>query len=96
MKGQPELEFHLAEAKPGGGLTPEEAESLAKLVAAGQLGVGPWKTDDCRQTYETLAGRGVEFLQPPTDRPYGIIEAVFKDNSGNVMVLAQDKPGRRA
>lgn len=96
LKGQPEVEFHLAEAKPGGGLTQEEAESLARLITAGQLGVGPWKTDDCRATYETLAARGVEFLQPPTDRPYGIIEAVFKDNSGNVMVLAQDKPGRRA
>jgi len=31
-------------------------------------------------------------MQPPTDRPYGIIEAIFKDNSGNIMLLAQDKP----
>ena len=62
----------------------------------GQLGIGPRRTDDCWQTYETLSARGVEFLQPPTDRPYGIIEAVYKDNSGHIMVLAQDKPGRRA
>jgi catechol 2,3-dioxygenase-like lactoylglutathione lyase family enzyme len=92
LKGQPDLEFHLAALKPGGGLTQEDVDQLTKLVEAGKLGIGPWKTDDCRKTYETLKARGVDFVQPPTDRPYGTIEAVFKDNSGNVMVLAQDKP----
>jgi hypothetical protein len=42
---------------------------------------------------EQLPG-GVKFVQPLTDRPYGIIEAVFKDNSGDVMVLARDKTRR--
>jgi catechol 2,3-dioxygenase-like lactoylglutathione lyase family enzyme len=91
LKGQPDLEFHLAALKPGGGLTQEDVDQLTKLVEAGKLGIGPWKTDDCRKTYETLKARGVDFVQPPTDRPYGTIEAVFKDNSGNTMVLAQDK-----
>jgi catechol 2,3-dioxygenase-like lactoylglutathione lyase family enzyme len=92
LKEQPDLEFHLEAAKPSGHLTEEDARLLIKLVDTGKLGVGPWKTDDCQKTYETLKSRGVEFIQPPTDRPYGIIEAVFKDNSGNVMVLSQDKP----
>ena len=91
LKDQPDLEFQLAALKPGGGLTQEDVDQMTKLVEAGKLGIGPWKTDDCQKTYETLNARGVEFLQPATDRPYGIIEAVFKDNSGNTMVLAQDK-----
>lgn len=91
LKSQPDVEYQLAALKPGGGLTQEDVEQLTKLVEAGKLGVGPWKTDDCWQTYETLKAKGVEFVQPATDRPYGIIEAVFKDNSGNIMVLAQDK-----
>jgi catechol 2,3-dioxygenase-like lactoylglutathione lyase family enzyme len=91
LKDQPELEFQLAEVKPSHALTQEEAEQLAKVVEAGKLGIGPWKTDDCQKTYEALKAKGVEFMQPPTDRPYGIIEAVFKDNSGNIMVLSQDK-----
>lgn len=94
LKDQPDLEFQLASVKPGVALTEEDAERLSKLVEAGNLGIGPWKTDDCQKTYETLQAKGVEFIQPPTDRPYGIIEAIFKDNSGNVMVLSQDKPGR--
>lgn len=91
LQSQPEIEFQLAALKPGGRMTQDDVDQLAKLVEAGKMGVGPWKTDDCQKTYEALKAKGVEFVQPPTDRPYGIIEAVFKDNSGNVMVLAQDK-----
>jgi catechol 2,3-dioxygenase-like lactoylglutathione lyase family enzyme len=91
LESQPDLEFQLAELKPSHALTQAEVNHLTKLVEAGKLGIGPWKTDDCQKTYETLNANGVEFVQPPTDRPYGIIEAVFKDSSGNLMVLAQDK-----
>ena len=91
VKGQPDVDYQLAVTKPSAALSEEDAEQLTRLVEAGQLGIGPWKTDDCQNTYETLSGKGVEFVQPPTDRPYGIIEAIFKDNSGNVMVLSQDK-----
>jgi catechol 2,3-dioxygenase-like lactoylglutathione lyase family enzyme len=91
LQGQPDLEYQLSAVEAGAALTQEEADQLTKLVEAGKLGAGPWKTDDCQKTYETFKSKGVEFLQRPTDRPYGIIEAIFKDNSGNVMVLAQDK-----
>jgi catechol 2,3-dioxygenase-like lactoylglutathione lyase family enzyme len=94
LKSQPDLEYQLAALKPSHALTEEEVSHLTKLVEAGKLGSGPWKTDDCQKTYETFKANGVEFVQPPTDRPYGIIEAIFKDNSGNVMVLAQDKKRR--
>jgi catechol 2,3-dioxygenase-like lactoylglutathione lyase family enzyme len=91
LKDQSDIEFQLAALKPGGSLTQEDVDQLTKLVETGKLGIGPWKTDDCQKTYETFKARGVEFIQPATDRPYGIIEAIFKDNSGNIMVLAQDK-----
>ena len=32
----------------------------------------------------------MEFLQEPVDRPYGV-EAVCRDNSGNWMVLVEQK-----
>jgi uncharacterized glyoxalase superfamily protein PhnB len=44
-----------------------------------------------QKTYEKLKAKGVEFTSPPTDRPYGVIETVFKDNSGNWFVLQSDK-----
>jgi catechol 2,3-dioxygenase-like lactoylglutathione lyase family enzyme len=91
LKSQPEFEIGLSPLKSGGMLTEDEVQVLTRLVEAGKLGGGVWKTDDCRKTYEELKAKGVEFVQPPTNRPYGNIEAIFKDNSGNIMVLSQDK-----
>jgi predicted enzyme related to lactoylglutathione lyase len=46
------------------------------------------ETDDCRQTHKELAAKGVTFLQEPAERPYGI-EAVMRDDSGNLISLVQ-------
>ena len=51
---------------------------------------GVLKTDDCRKTYEELKANGVEFVQEPQDRFYGI-EALMKDNSGNWFSMTQHK-----
>lgn len=48
--------------------------------------------DDCRQTYQDLSAKGVEFLQEPADRPYGV-EAIIRDNSGNWLVLVERPNG---
>jgi len=45
-------------------------------------------TEDCQATYEELKKKGVEFLSPPQERPYGV-EAIMKDNSGNWFSLTQ-------
>jgi AraC-like DNA-binding protein len=60
----------------------EAAEQVKALVSEGAMGNGVFATDDCRRTYEELTARGVEFLQEPAERFYGI-EATFRDNSGN-------------
>ncbi|MGH7667618.1 MAG: VOC family protein, partial [Candidatus Dormibacteria bacterium] len=45
-------------------------------------------TTDCRGDYSRLCARGVEVVQPPAERPYGV-EAVLRDNSGNWFSLTQ-------
>lgn len=77
----PEFQLHLS--VPGPPMHDEEtAASIRALMAKGALSAGAWNTDDCRKTYEEYSERGVEFLQEPQERPYGV-EAVFRDNSGN-------------
>src|SRR5215475_2072638 len=66
LKSQPDVEFGLAALKPGGMWTQDDVNQLTKLVEAGKMGNGVWKTDDCQKTYETLKARGVDFIQPPT------------------------------
>ncbi len=54
------------------------------------LGLG-LRVDDCRKTYQELTGKGVTFLQEPSERPYGV-EAVMRDNTGNWLVLVEPRP----
>lgn len=75
--------FQLNLAVPGPPMHDEEtAAAIRALLAKGALSGGAWNTDDCRRTFEEYSARGVEFLQEPQERPYGV-EAVFRDNSGN-------------
>ena len=66
----------------------ETTEALRTLVRKGVLGSGVLETADCRKTYEELKAKGVEVLQPPVERFYGI-EALLKDNSGNWFSMTQ-------
>jgi catechol 2,3-dioxygenase-like lactoylglutathione lyase family enzyme len=86
---QPDLRIVLMPAGSGG-FDPESATQLRALVSKGGLGVGVLATDDCHQTFKELSAKGVEFIQEPADRPYGI-EAVFRDNSGNWYSLTQQR-----
>lgn len=88
-KGQPDVSLVLT-AIGAPNHDPETAEQLRSLVGKGVLGSGVLATDDCRATYAELAARGVEFIQEPAERPYGI-EAVFRDDSGNWFSLTQRK-----
>jgi catechol 2,3-dioxygenase-like lactoylglutathione lyase family enzyme len=63
-------------------LDAETAAQVRALVAKGAMSPGVMRTTDCRGDYEEFTKRGVEFLQPPTERPYGV-EAILRDDSGN-------------
>ena len=68
----------------------EAADFIRRTLGKGSLGGVGLSTDDCRKTYEDLSAKGVEFIQQPEDRPYGV-EAVLRDNSGNWLVLVEQK-----
>jgi catechol 2,3-dioxygenase-like lactoylglutathione lyase family enzyme len=70
----------------------ETGAHVRALVAKGALSPGVMGTTDCRADYDALVERGVEFIQPPADRPYGI-EAVLRDDSGNWFSLTQRGAG---
>ncbi|MBW9206642.1 VOC family protein [Mumia sp. zg.B53] len=83
---QPELEVTLM--VPGPPLDPGVADAVARALDNGTMsGIG-LTVDDCQKTYEDLTARGVTFVQPPSERPYGV-EAVMRDSSGNWLVLVE-------
>lgn len=85
---QPEMSVVLM-AIPGPPVMDDEtAEQVRELMAKGFAGTVFLNTDDCQGSYEELKGRGVEFTEPPEDRPYGI-DSGFRDPSGNSIRLTQ-------
>ncbi|MEU4605907.1 VOC family protein [Kribbella sp. NPDC023972] len=85
----PELELQLA--LPGPPLDEEATEAIRRMMAKGTMHGFGIATDDCRKTFQELVAKGVEYIQEPSDRPYGV-EAVLRDNSGNWLVLVEQKP----
>jgi uncharacterized glyoxalase superfamily protein PhnB len=66
----------------------ETGEQVKSLMAKGFAGTVFLSTDDCQASYEELSRRGVEFSEPPEERPYGI-DSGFRDPSGNSFRLTQ-------
>jgi catechol 2,3-dioxygenase-like lactoylglutathione lyase family enzyme len=64
------------------------ADQIRSLMAKGWAGNVLLTTDDAQASYDELRARGVEFTEPPEERPYGI-DCAFRDPSGNQFRLTQ-------
>ena len=86
--GQPDFAISLMAIPGPPVMDPETAEQVRALMAKGFAGTVFLTTDDVQASYEELKGRGVEFTEPPEERPYGI-DSGFRDPSGNSLRLTQ-------
>jgi predicted enzyme related to lactoylglutathione lyase len=86
--GQPDVSIVLMAIPGPPVMDAETAEQVRTLMAKGFAGTVFLTTDDCLTAYEELKGRGVEFTEPPEERPYGI-DSGFRDPSGNSIRLTQ-------
>jgi predicted enzyme related to lactoylglutathione lyase len=88
--GQEDFELVLM-AIPGPPVFDEETANLIReVVARGAAASIFLSTDDIYNDYETLVSRGVEFIDPPEERPYGV-DSGFRDPSGNHIRMTQVK-----
>jgi catechol 2,3-dioxygenase-like lactoylglutathione lyase family enzyme len=85
--GQPDVNIILSLPQPPP-IDPESAEQVKALLAKGAMGPGILRTDDCRKTIKELEERGVEVVQQPDERFYGI-DAAIRDPSGNEWRVSQ-------
>jgi uncharacterized glyoxalase superfamily protein PhnB len=78
-------------AIPGEPVMDEQtAEEVRNLMAKGFAGTIFLTTDDCYAAVDELKSRGVEIVDEPEERPYGI-DSSFRDPSGNHLRLTQVK-----
>ena len=86
--GQPDVAIVLMAIPGPPVMDVETADQVRSLMAKGFAGTIFLTTDDCQAAYEELKGRGVEFVEQPEERPYGI-DSSFRDPSGNSIRLTQ-------
>jgi catechol 2,3-dioxygenase-like lactoylglutathione lyase family enzyme len=86
--GQPGLEIVLSE--PGAGRSPEDGESLHRLLAKGSM-PGPlvFRTEDLDGVFERVRASGAEVLQEPKAQPWGPRDCAFRDPAGNLIRINQ-------
>lgn len=74
----------------GGGPTPDKpGVTFAPPRDAGTVSHQlTMRVPDCRGAYETLLGRGAEFLTPPHDRG-GEIRCFFRDPDGHLLEISE-------
>ena len=85
---QPDISIVLMEVPGPPVFDAETRQKVLDVMAKGAAGGLFLTTDDCRAAYEELKGRGVEFSEEPSERPYGV-DAGFHDPSGNAFRLVQ-------
>lgn len=66
----------------------ETRDQIDTLIAKGFGGTLFLEVEDCRKTFEDLVAKGVEIIQEPMERFYGI-DAAFRDDSGNQIRMTQ-------
>ena len=86
--GQPDVAIVLMAIPGPPVMDPATAEQVKSLMAKGFAGTIFLTTDDVHASYEELKSRGVEFVEEPEERPYGI-DSAFRDPSGNHIRLTE-------
>lgn len=87
MEGQ---DFALLQVKAAIEMLGEEAVSLN--TGAGQHVMLCADVEDADAVYQTFKSRGVEFIKPPVDQPWGWRTAYFADPEGHLWEIRQSIP----
>jgi uncharacterized glyoxalase superfamily protein PhnB len=85
---QPEIQIVLSQ--PHAGRSQEDGDTIAALLAKGELRPLHFRSDDLDATFEKVAGApGAEVLQEPVDQPWGVRDGAVRDPAGNFLRIEQ-------
>jgi catechol 2,3-dioxygenase-like lactoylglutathione lyase family enzyme len=71
------------------GLTDDERNTIAEMMAKGTYASINLATTDLDGTFERLQAGDAEVVQEPVDQPYGIRDCAFRDPSGNLIRIQE-------
>ncbi|MBP2323380.1 catechol 2,3-dioxygenase-like lactoylglutathione lyase family enzyme [Kibdelosporangium banguiense] len=89
--GQPGTSILLAPPAADPGITDEERNTIATMMAKGTYGWILLATPDLDSTFEQVQAGDAEVVQEPTEQPYGIRDCAFRDPAGNLIRIQETR-----
>ena len=86
---QPDTSIVLYPPNASPGITDDERQTIAQMMAKGTYGILVLASRDLDATFEKLQAGGAEVVQEPTDQPYGLRDCAFRDPAGNLIRINQ-------
>jgi len=87
--GQPEVSIVLSPPGADPGITDEERRTITEMMAKGTFAMIVLATADLDGTFAKLEANGAEFVEPPTDQPYGVRDCSVRDPAGNMVKIQE-------
>jgi catechol 2,3-dioxygenase-like lactoylglutathione lyase family enzyme len=76
---------------PGCGITDEEQQAIAEMMAKGTFAGINLATKDLDSLFERLQASDAEVIQEPTDQPYGVRDFAVRDPAGNLIRIQETR-----
>ncbi|WP_154794209.1 VOC family protein [Occultella kanbiaonis] len=90
--GQPETSIVLTPPAADPGITEDERKVIAEMMAKGTYAGINLATKNLDEAFEKVqAGTAGEVVQEPTEQPWGVRDAAFRDPSGNMIRIFESK-----
>jgi catechol 2,3-dioxygenase-like lactoylglutathione lyase family enzyme len=67
------------------GVTDEEKQTIAAMMAKGTYAIMLLATPDLDAAFERLQASGAEIVEEPTHQPYGVRDCAVRDPAGNLL-----------
>ncbi len=87
--GQPDTAIVLYPPAATPGITDDERNTIAEMMAKGTYASINLATRDLDGTFEKLQAGDAEVVQEPTDQPYGVRDCAFRDPAGNLIRIQE-------
>ncbi|WP_084129575.1 VOC family protein [Demequina sp. NBRC 110055] len=87
--GQADTNIVLYPPQANPGVTDEEKQTIAEMMAKGTFASLLLATPNVDAAFEQIERHDVEVVQEPTDQPYGVRDCALRDPAGNLIRLQQ-------
>jgi catechol 2,3-dioxygenase-like lactoylglutathione lyase family enzyme len=86
---QPDTNIVLSPPAADPGITDDERQTIAEMMAKGTYGSLLLATKDLDRTFAEIEAADTEIVQEPTEQPYGVRDCAVRDPAGNMIRIQE-------